>query len=59
MDEELEQPKKITASNFFESIKMIDRVADRAFKTASSNACTKQKINKLQEFLPKIRNTFL
>ena len=43
MDEELEQPKKITASNFFESIKMIDRVADRAFKTASANAIiTKQ-----------------
>ena len=37
MDEELEQPRKITASNFFESIRVIDRVADRAFKTASAN----------------------
>ena len=37
MDEELEQPRKITASNFFESIRAIDRVADRAFKTASAN----------------------
>jgi len=43
MDEELEQPRKITASNFFESIRVIDRVADRAFKTASANTIiTKQ-----------------
>ena len=49
MDEELEQPKKITASNFFESIKMIDRVADRAFKTASANAIiTKQQTSLLR-----------
>ena len=49
MDEELEQPKKITASNFFESIKMIDRVADRAFKTASANAIiTKQQTSILR-----------
>ena len=49
MDEELEQPKKITASNFFESIRMIDRVADRAFKTASANAIiTKQQTSLLR-----------
>ena len=49
MDEELEQPKKITASNFFESIRMIDRVADRAFKTASANAIiTKQQTSILR-----------
>ena len=49
MDEELDQPKKITASNFFESIRMIDRVADRAFKTASANAIiTKQQTSLLR-----------
>jgi len=49
MDEELEQPKKITASNFFESIRVIDRVADRAFKTASANAIiTKQQTSLLR-----------
>ena len=49
MDEELEQPKKITASNFFESIRMIDRVADRAFKTASANTIiTKQQTSLLR-----------
>ena len=49
MDEELEQPKKITASNFFESIRAIDRVADRAFKTASANAIiTKQQTSLLR-----------
>ena len=49
MDEELEQPKKITASNFFESIRTIDRVADRAFKTASANAIiTKQQTSLLR-----------
>lgn len=49
MDEELEQPKKITASNFFESIRSIDRVADRAFKTASANAIiTKQQTSLLR-----------
>ena len=49
MDEELEQSKKITASNFFESIRVIDRVADRAFKTASANAIiTKQQTSHLR-----------
>ena len=49
MDEELEQPKKITASNFFESIRVIDRVADRAFKTASANTIiTKQQTSLLR-----------
>jgi len=49
MDEELEQPRKITASNFFESIRVIDRVADRAFKTASANAIiTKQQTSLLR-----------
>ena len=49
MDEELDQPKKITASNFFESIRVIDRVADRAFKTASANAIiTKQQTSLLR-----------
>ena len=49
MDEELEQPRKITASNFFESIRAIDRVADRAFKTASANAIiTKQQTSLLR-----------
>jgi len=49
MDEELEQPKKITASNFFESIRAIDRVADRAFKTASANTIiTKQQTSLLR-----------
>ena len=49
MDEELEQPKKITSSNFFESIRVIDRVADRAFKTASANAIiTKQQTSLLR-----------
>jgi len=38
MDEELEQPKKkITLSNFFESIKSIDEVANNALKIANSN----------------------
>ena len=38
MDEELEQPKKkITLSNFFESIKSIDAVANNALKIANSN----------------------
>ena len=37
-EEELEQSgKKITISNFFDSIIRIDRVADRAFKTSSTN----------------------
>ena len=49
MDEEPEQPRKITASNFFESIRVIDRVADRAFKTASANAIiTKQQTSLLR-----------
>jgi len=49
MDEELEQPRKITASNFFESIRVIDRVADRAFKTASANTIiTKQQTSLLR-----------
>ena len=49
MDEELEQSKKITASNFFESIREIDRIADRAFKTASANAIiTKQQTSLLR-----------
>jgi len=49
MDEELEQPRKITASNFFESIREIDRVANRAFKTASANAIiTKQQTSLLR-----------
>ena len=49
MDEELDQPKKITASNFFESIRVFDRVADRAFKTASANAIiTKQQTSLLR-----------
>ncbi len=37
-EEELEQSgKKITIGNFFDSIVRIDRVADRAFKTSSTN----------------------
>ena len=36
-EEELEQPKKITIGNFFESIKSIDKVANRALKTSNSN----------------------
>ena len=36
-EEELEQPKKITIGNFFESIKSIDKVANRALKTSKSN----------------------
>ena len=36
-EEELEQPKKITIGNFFESIKSIDKVANRALKTSQSN----------------------
>ena len=38
-EEELEQPKnkKITLSNFFESIVSIDKLANRALSTANSN----------------------
>ena len=37
-EEELEQPrKKITISNFFESIQSIDKVANRALKKTKSN----------------------
>ena len=37
-EEELEQSgKKITIGNFFDSIVRIDRLADRAFKTSSTN----------------------
>ena len=37
-EEELEQPrKKITISNFFESIQSIDKVANRALKKTNSN----------------------
>jgi len=36
-EEELEQPKKITIGNFFESIKSIDKVANRALKKSNSN----------------------
>ena len=37
-EEELEQPrKKITLSNFFESIETIDKVANRALKKTESN----------------------
>ena len=43
-EEELEQSgKKITIGNFFDSIVRIDRMADRAFKTSSTNVIlTKQ-----------------
>ena len=36
-EEELEQPKKITIGNFFESIQKVDKVANRALKKTGSN----------------------
>ena len=53
-EEELEQPrKKITISNFFESIQSIDKVANRALKKTQSNLGIISKNKSLIEALSK------
>ena len=53
-EEELEQPrKKITISNFFESIQSIDKVANRALKKTKSNLGIISKNKSLIEALSK------
>jgi len=57
-EEELEQPrKKITISNFFESIQSIDKVANRALKKTKSNLGIISKNKSLIEALSKSFNT--
>ena len=57
-EEELEQPrKKITISNFFESIQSIDKVANRALKKTKSNLGIISKNKSLIEALSKSFDT--
>ena len=57
-EEELEQPrKKITISNFFESIQSIDKVANRALKKTVSNLEIIRKNKSLVEALSKSFDT--